>query len=169
MRSHFVWTLPRMEALTELWPDHSASYIAATLGDGCTRNSVIGKANRLGLPKKKAGGTAGRKPQSAKIAKIRLRPYVTRPKIKPQPVDITLAVRFPDLRDWHCHYVLGEPAGVNTLYCGNPRDAGHSYCQAHCIVMFNGLWCPSTIDERHRAARARQAKLKKARLDNSHI
>ena len=158
MRSHFVWTLPRMEALTELWPDHSASYIAATFGEGCTRNSIIGKANRLGLPKKKAGGAAGRKPQSARVAKTPMRRFVAP---LPKPVDISLAVRFPDLRDWHCHYVLGEPAGVATLYCGNPRDAGHSYCQAHCIVMYNGLWCPSTIEERHRAARMRQAKMKK--------
>lgn len=47
------WTEERVEALKALWNDGlSASQIAAELG-GVTRNSVIGKINRLGLTGRK--------------------------------------------------------------------------------------------------------------------
>ena len=45
------WTPEREEKLKELWKKgHSGSQIANILGN-TTRNAVIGKANRLGLPK----------------------------------------------------------------------------------------------------------------------
>jgi GcrA cell cycle regulator len=46
------WTEEKVELLTELWKEgQSARLIAEQLGDGVTRNAVIGKANRLGLSK----------------------------------------------------------------------------------------------------------------------
>ena len=45
-----TWTDERVELLKKLWSDGlSASQIAAELGDGVTRNAVIGKVHRLGL------------------------------------------------------------------------------------------------------------------------
>ena len=44
------WTLEKETKLKELWKKgHTASQIAAVLGDGTTRNAVIGKAHRLNL------------------------------------------------------------------------------------------------------------------------
>ena len=44
------WTDERVELLKKLWSQGlSASQIAAELGGGVTRNSVIGKVHRLGL------------------------------------------------------------------------------------------------------------------------
>lgn len=44
------WTEERVELLKKLWMEGlSASQIAATLGDGVTRNAVIGKVHRLKL------------------------------------------------------------------------------------------------------------------------
>ena len=44
------WTEERVELLKKLWLEgFSASQIAAELGDGVTRNAVIGKVHRLGL------------------------------------------------------------------------------------------------------------------------
>lgn len=45
------WTEERVATLRKMWSTHSASKIAKHLG-GVTRNAVIGKAHRLGLPKK---------------------------------------------------------------------------------------------------------------------
>ena len=46
------WTEERVETLTNMWLSGStARQIAEVLGDGVTRNAVIGKANRLGLSK----------------------------------------------------------------------------------------------------------------------
>jgi GcrA cell cycle regulator len=45
-----TWTKERIELLTKLWTEGlSASQIAAELGGDVSRNSVLGKANRLGL------------------------------------------------------------------------------------------------------------------------
>lgn len=44
------WTTDRVELLTKLWKEgKTAKEIAETLGDGITRNAVIGKAHRLNL------------------------------------------------------------------------------------------------------------------------
>ena len=44
------WTAEREEKLKQLWKkDHSGSQIARMLGEGATRNSVLGKAFRLKL------------------------------------------------------------------------------------------------------------------------
>ena len=45
-----TWTKERIERLKELWTEGlSASQIAAELGEGVSRNAVLGKAHRLGL------------------------------------------------------------------------------------------------------------------------
>lgn len=57
MNAH--WTDERIEMLRQLWRDgRSCSEIAAILGGGATRNSVIGKVHRLGLPDRKGADTA---------------------------------------------------------------------------------------------------------------
>ncbi|MBE7219728.1 MAG: GcrA cell cycle regulator, partial [Caulobacteraceae bacterium] len=44
------WTEERVERLSTLWLEgRSASQIAAELGEGVSRNAVIGKVHRLGL------------------------------------------------------------------------------------------------------------------------
>ena len=45
-----AWTFERVELLTTLWKSgNSASQIAHELGEGVSRNAVIGKIHRLGL------------------------------------------------------------------------------------------------------------------------
>lgn len=48
------WTEDRIDLLKRLWAqDLYASDIAKAIGSGCTRNAVIGKANRLNLAARK--------------------------------------------------------------------------------------------------------------------
>lgn len=45
-----MWTDERVDTLKSLWTEGlSASQIARVLGEGVTRNAVIGKVHRLGL------------------------------------------------------------------------------------------------------------------------
>lgn len=48
------WTAhpKRVEILKKNWETKSAAQIAVLIGEGCTRNQVIGKARRLNLPAK---------------------------------------------------------------------------------------------------------------------
>jgi GcrA cell cycle regulator len=56
-----TWTEERVELLRKLWAEGlSASEIARELGDGISRNAVIGKVHRMGLP----GRAPARSPNS---------------------------------------------------------------------------------------------------------
>ena len=61
-----AWTDERVKKLTLLWKSgHSASKIAIELGEGVSRNAVIGKIHRLGLSERGSGlGPKGAKKSS---------------------------------------------------------------------------------------------------------
>lgn len=69
-RTVLDWTPARITLLRECWPDASATVIAKRIGDGCTRNAVLGKAFRLGLPCKDTKGII-RQRRSRKTAQNR--------------------------------------------------------------------------------------------------
>ncbi len=65
-RRNNTWTEERVERLRRLWAEGlSASEIARELGEGISRNAVIGKVHRLGLPGRapSRSGNARRAPQ----------------------------------------------------------------------------------------------------------
>lgn len=54
------WTPEREDRLRELWSSGlSASAIASVMGDGLTRNSIIGKAHRMDLAARRPSGPRG--------------------------------------------------------------------------------------------------------------
>ncbi len=69
------WTDERIELLKKLWADGlSGNQIAAELG-GITRNAVIGKAHRLGLPgRPRSGGPNPKKRSSRPRTGVRVSP-----------------------------------------------------------------------------------------------
>src|SRR5215218_3867955 len=59
-----TWTAERIERLKELWTEGlSASEIAAELGEGVSRNAVLGKAHRLGLAQGERKGASMPRPR----------------------------------------------------------------------------------------------------------
>ena len=59
-----TWTEDRIELLTKLWREGlSASQIAAELGGDVSRNSVLGKANRLELVRNEVKGAGTPRPR----------------------------------------------------------------------------------------------------------
>lgn len=51
IRKPYSWPVESVELLRKLWLEgHDATHIARAIGHGLTRNAVIGKADRLGLP-----------------------------------------------------------------------------------------------------------------------
>src|SRR3954454_16487883 len=59
-----TWTEDRIELLTKLWREGlSASQIAAELGGDVSRNSVLGKANRLDLVRNEVKGARTPRPR----------------------------------------------------------------------------------------------------------
>jgi len=99
------WTDERIEVLKSLWAQGvSASEIAETIGDGVTRNSVIGKAHRMKL--------TGR----------------------PSPINRKNALKGPTLlvmTDRMCKWPVGDPKTPGFYFCGRVVDLSMTYCPEH--------------------------------------
>lgn len=138
-----AWNDKRTASLKTLWAEgYSAAVIANELGH-VTKNAVIGKIHRLGLPLR---GKARKHPPQQ-----RNRVNVPRPKLPeerkpvtriaiveslhkaPMPLpdpatDLPPLVAFADLEAHHCRWIPGEPsAGC----CGRQKVPGLPYCETH--------------------------------------
>lgn len=137
-----VWTDERIDQLTKLWADHSASEIAAQLG--VTRNAVVGKVHRLGL-KMPAGVRAVKKAARSRAKAVRnsparsvdvvqLRRAQLRTIAAPTASIECLNVAFADIRPHKCRWITNDDVRA-PLYCGHDTVANTDWCATHyCIV-----------------------------------
>jgi len=103
------WTPERTTALMALWSeDLSTAEIGRRLG--ITKNAVIGKAHRLGLPP--------RRPPA------------------PPKAENTDVVRLETLTSGMCSWPIGEPGDEGFQFCGEPAVEGKPYCAHHCAVAY---------------------------------
>ncbi|MFQ3666697.1 MAG: GcrA family cell cycle regulator [Sphingomonadaceae bacterium] len=159
-----AWTEERIALLTKYWQEgHSASQIAEALGEGLTRNAVIGKAHRLGLaarpsPLKGADGkeeSAPRARKRAAPAEPAEAPEAEPAPAAPEPVAEALAPSAPaaparrragapkttrvtllDLNDRICKWPIGHPDEPDFHFCGKPVAPGFPYCGEHCLLAY---------------------------------
>ena len=129
------WTANLVDTLVEL---HNlgvpTSIIAETLDT--SRNSVIGKLNRLGYAKPKASAQPD-KPKAQRKAPFRPPSVSPVPYYEPAPVvtpvvkvpDV-VAVSFMDLKAGHCKWPVDTPGPVQ-MYCGRIAQDGKPYCAEH--------------------------------------
>lgn len=149
------WTEERIAQLTKLWTDgKSCSVIAGIMGGGISRNSVIGKVNRLKLPPRLVlayhhSPRGDRippppRPQSrSNMLKVvrakRAQPKTKPPEFNPSPEDIAIGawepiqgsapVTFMDLGAGMCRWPIGDAKPY--LFCGLKVAEGKSYCPTH--------------------------------------
>jgi GcrA cell cycle regulator len=126
----------RVERLKELWAKgYSASVIATELG-GTTRNAVISKANRLGLPGRHTVSTVRRvRRASAPKPPAFPRPHKAPGKLRPArtatPVLDALLIPLDQLTSETCHWPVDGPDGRVAGYCGHQRTGRQPYCNHH--------------------------------------
>jgi GcrA cell cycle regulator len=103
------WTPERTAALIALWGEElTTSEIGRRLG--ITKNAVIGKVHRLGLPKR-----------------------------RPSPTDeseLAHVIKLDALRSGMCSFPLGDPEKEGFHFCGEPSVQGKPYCTRHCAVAY---------------------------------
>ena len=119
-----AWTDDRIETLRKLWDDGlSASQIAKELGEGVTRNAVIGKAHRLGLKSR---------PSPVKTDKDKKKAPTKRAVKKDAKKLVTLL----DLTDRMCKWPIGHPGDADFHFCGKNAEPGMPYCAGHCAEAY---------------------------------
>ena len=160
------WTDERVERLSTLWLEgRSASQIAAELGEGVSRNAVIGKVHRLGLSGRAvpAGvGTLCPEPAPAE-AVVAAAPHVPAmaahtiddvasildAAIEPITVDLPALravkdvampvsdrVTILELSGSMCRWPIGDPTSAEFRFCGCRAVSTLPYCQEHARVAF---------------------------------
>jgi GcrA cell cycle regulator len=158
------WTDEKVERLKQHWMEgRSASAIASLLGDGLTRNAVIGKVHRLGLagrakspnvgvarPRRPAPPPAAQRAAARRLAAPA--PRITRgatalavapealSEAEPEAfesvvVPMSLRVTIIELKEAMCRWPLGDPASAEFRYCGSPAASG-PYCPYHSEIAY---------------------------------
>ena len=178
-----AWTDEIVEQLKQHWIDgKSASQIAGLLGNGVTRNAVIGKVHRLGLAgRAKTPSTAASRPSPSAPPPVQR--VVAGPRLSHAPrmtrgatalayapqtlseletqeefesvvVPMSLRVTIIELKELMCRWPLGDPATSEFRYCGSPTASG-PYCGYH-----GGLAYQPPQDRRRDRDRSRRALLR---------
>ncbi len=148
-----AWSVEHVEILRQLWLEgHSARVIGDRLGR--TRNSVIGRVHRLGLPTRLGGKACARqkpKPRAynpSAFRKSRARPpelRVTRVKpasasakrwLREVPPPEARMVSLMELQPGDCKWPIGDPAQPGFGFCGAKRFASFCYCQHHVAMAY---------------------------------
>lgn len=175
------WNDERVEQLRKMWMDGlSASQIAGELGNGITRNAVIGKVHRLGLSGRvKAASSAPSRPrvQQPRTPRnnIPRRPaagvqgntalaFNYRPAPAPKPVEDVVVpmcepVTIMELKEAMCRWPLGDPSTPEFRYCGGKSEVGVTYCPYHSRMAYQ-----PAQDRRRERDRERRAQLQQQRL-----
>lgn len=149
------WTDARIEMLRNGWEQGlTASQIAEQLGEGISRNAVIGKAHRLGLkarPSPVKGAEAAIEGGADRIvaavaavvdaATPAAAPAVrapapvvrkARPVVAAKPAKTSLL----DLSEKICKWPIGHPGETDFHFCGKPSNTGFPYCNEHCLLAY---------------------------------
>lgn len=143
------WTEELKERAKELWQSGlSARAVAAELGNGLTRNAVIGVLARMGASHRDAGfqrsPNGQRKPQAPRIRRPR-KPvnfggvWGTYPNKEAEPFVprhddiIPLNLSVLELTDRTCKWPYGDSPFA---FCGHPVKEGKPYCGGHCALAY---------------------------------
>jgi GcrA cell cycle regulator len=137
------WTPEREEKLKELWKKgHSGSQIANMLGEGATRNSVLGKAFRLKLQARavaKKIATRGNveKDNSTEVKTPRLgRKAKFRALLLDKDFEQENPKKLEELTNETCRWPIGHPYEEKFYFCGRQPIEKFPYCKLHVLYAF---------------------------------
>lgn len=139
------WTPERINTLIALWEEGlPTSEIGRRLD--VTKNAVVGKVHRLGLPKRNSPIKGAQTQQAAKpapasapaptpvekaeepVAEVAAAPAPKKAPAKPKK-DV---IHMENLRPGMCCWPEGEPGKDDFHFCGQPSVPEKPYCAEHC-------------------------------------
>lgn len=135
------WGEDEIETLKRLWLEGcSAGQISRALEKRRTRNSVIGKVTRLGLPKRT--GNAAHRNQlvghpTKKDRRVNLNPArktKSELRLEPEPDALTLngaLIGIDQVGGSMCRWPHGDINAPGFHFCAQPQKPSSSYCEIH--------------------------------------
>ena len=136
--TEFNWTAERDDQLRAMRADGLPfSQCAAKIG--CGRNSAIGRAHRINLPRLRAGGHPPgprRKPRSF-VAPAAFNPEPGIPFARPPESPRRPGKRCTIFEVTGCRWPYGDPMSPDFSFCNDHRVEGLPYCEAHCAVAYS--------------------------------
>ena len=144
-----VWDETKIEILKSNWGRLSAAALAEKIGDGVSRNAVIGKAHRLNLSAKIKSRSRSVYEDSSKIDKLK---YSSQRKgVKKRFKSFLISKDFEPMRNLTleqltedtCKYMESHvhPSDLDPRFCGRKTVVGKnkrfSYCPLHLMLIFN--------------------------------
>ena len=136
------WTPEKEEKLRLLWKKgHSGSQIAQILGDGATRNSVLGKSFRLRLEARTISKKRGSKISTEKNnSENKTQKLGRKARFKALLLDKNFEPENPkkieDLTDKTCRWPIGHPYEEKFYFCGRTAIDKFPYCKLHLIYAY---------------------------------
>lgn len=136
------WTKSRIELMVRLWDQgRTAAQVAMALGDGITRNAVIGKLNRLGrnervIVERQSSPKPRKAPRSVAVEDLVAQPIAH---VVPEPIALPLSGRVTllDLTSGMCRWPVGDPRADDFHFCAAPVGrASGTYCALHARIAY---------------------------------
>ncbi len=121
MENNTVWNEKNLERLKKLW-DEGLPITKIGLELGVSRNSIAGKAHRLGLPKRNSPISKSGEPRKNKS----ITNFETS---KELPLKILL--REVEWSRNRCCWPIGDPKLPGFSFCGTSIMPGRPYCEEH--------------------------------------
>jgi GcrA cell cycle regulator len=158
-----AWNADREEMLKKLWPEglptsEIAARINAKLGGGLTRNAVISKRIRMGIPDRgdPSGDNRVKRRRMKKKPKTQApwRPLQVTGKRPPPPVIFEADGYTSILEDFiphkqrktvvtlepdDCRWPIGDPQKADFHFCGAEKVSGLPYCESHARRAFPNI------------------------------
>ncbi len=137
-----AWTKENVEFLKKNWGTATARELAEKMGPGFTRNSIIGKASRLGLSAKikTRTATSNESFENTIIDKDIKSKKGRRSKFKSLIIEKDFEPENPktleELEDGVCRYPIGHPNEKDFYFCGRTSVKDFSYCRLHLLYSY---------------------------------
>jgi len=126
MTSKNTWNDAKLKELEDLWKQgHPISKIGEILG--VSRNSVAGKAHRMGLPKR-----------TSPISSVKKESLSFEKNIETSNINLPLKIKLRSVQ-WSrtkCCWPEGDPKQNKFKFCGKDIFPGRPYCDKHSLLAY---------------------------------
>ena len=137
-----IWTKEKCDFLKDNWGKATARELAEQMGPGFTRNSIIGKASRLGLSAKikTRTATSNQKFDNSKEKSIQTSTRGRKSKFKSLIIEKDFEPENPkqleELDENVCKWPIGHPDEKSFYFCGRSSLKDFSYCKLHLLYAY---------------------------------